>query len=303
MGTEYTKILKDLDVKLEIIGRGKRTASILSKETAIKPFVGGLSNFLKRSPDSCSHAIVAVSVEELADTATMLLNYGIKNILVEKPGPITKEKTKILLNKTIEKNANVFIAYNRRFYASTIKAKNIIEKDGGVKSFNFEFTEWTKEVESLKKNSQVLKKWFLANSTHVADLAFYLGGKPKEISTFTRGGLSWHPSASIFSGSGISVNGALFSYNANWESAGRWGLEVLTRKNKLIFEPLEKLQIQKPETTNTYFDKEIDYSLDTKYKPGLFVQTKNFINSSFENMININEHHSMFDLYEKIANY
>ena len=78
---------------------------------------------------------------------------------------------------------------------------------------------------------------------------------------------------------------------------------MLTRKNKLIFEPLEKLQIQKPETTNTYFDKEIDYSLDTKYKPGLFVQTKNFINSSFENMININEHHSMFDLYEKIANY
>ena len=31
---------------------------------------------------------------------------------------------------------------------------------------------------------------------HVVDLAFFLGGKPEEISTFISGSLDWHPSAS-----------------------------------------------------------------------------------------------------------
>ena len=127
-------------------------------------------------------------------------------------------------------NAKVFIAYNRRFYRAVSEAKRLIEGDGGVTSFNFEFTEWSHEIERLSKAPGVKEKWFLGNSTHVVDLAFFLGGKPSEISCYTQGGTDWHPTASLFSGAGVSEHGALFSYNANWESAGRWGVEVLTKK-------------------------------------------------------------------------
>ena len=78
----------------------------------------------------------------------------------------------------------------------------------------------------------------------MVDLAFNLGGIPKELSSFTAGSLDWHPSAAVFSGAGISENGAPFNYRANWESAGRWGVEVLTKEHKLILRPMEKLQIQ-----------------------------------------------------------
>ena len=65
---------------------------------------------------------------------------------------------------------------------------------------------------------------------HVVDLAFYLCGKPDEISCYTTGGLNWHSAASVFAGAGITKKNVLFSYNANWGAPGRWGVEIMTKK-------------------------------------------------------------------------
>ena len=42
------------------------------------------------------------------------------------------------------------VGFNRRFYSSVLKAKDIIHEDGGVKSFFFEFTEWSHVIAGLK---------------------------------------------------------------------------------------------------------------------------------------------------------
>ena len=42
-----------------------------------------------------------------------------------------------------------------------------------------------REIEKLNKVPGIKENWFLGNSTHVVDLAFYLGGKPKQISTIS----------------------------------------------------------------------------------------------------------------------
>ncbi|GAB4284908.1 MAG: hypothetical protein Kow0068_10130 [Marinilabiliales bacterium] len=302
MAKEYVKVLKDIYCDFIVIGRSEENAIKFKEETGVPVIAGGLNKFIQSQPDKCTHAIVALGVEALADTTLQILNYGIKNILVEKPGALYKNDLTSLQKIAKEKNANVFIAYNRRFYASVIKAMEIIENDGGVTSFNFEFTEWSHVIEPLKKADGVKERWFLANSTHVVDLAFFLGGSPVRIETFTAGKLKWHPSASIFSGAGISDKNALFSYQANWESAGRWSVEILTPKNRLIFRPMEKLQIQKRGEITTSFVN-IDYSLDEKYKPGLFLQTRNFLNGNSESLCSLDEQVSVFDIYEQIANY
>jgi len=191
----------------------------------------------------------------------------VKSILLEKPGAIRKEQLLELQTLASQQNATVVIGYNRRFYQATEKAKEIIKEDGGVTSFNFEFTEWSHVIETLEKPKKVFENWFLANSTHVVDLAFFLGGKPKEICSYTSGGLKWHKSSSIFAGAGISESGALFSYQANWAAPGRWSVEVLTKKHRLIFRPMEKLQIQNIGSVATE-EAEMDYSMDDKYKPG-----------------------------------
>ena len=58
----------------------------------------------------------------------------------------------------------------------------------------------------------------------------------------------------------------LFSYNANWESAGRWWVEFLTNKNRYLMKPMEQLFVQKRGSI----------SLD-KISPGIyFIKTEEF---------------------------
>ena len=303
MAQDYLKVLEDLKVPTTIIGRGKASAMKFKLSTGKNVELGGLQRFLSNSKDICSHAIIAVGAEKLFETTRQLLNYDIKNILIEKPGALFNNEFEELVKLSEAKKANVYIAYNRRYFASVIKAKEIIKQDGGVTSFNFEFTEWAHSIAPLKKGNGVKEKWFLANSTHVVDLAFNIGGLPKEFTSYATGGIDWHPSASVFCGAGISNNGALFNYTANWESAGRWGVEVLTKEHKLILRPMEKLQIQKRGEILESFVTNIDYSLDYNFKPGLHLQTEKFLKNDFENMCSLKEQNKTLKIYNKMANY
>lgn len=303
MAEDYIKVLDSLKAELLIIGRSEASAKKCEESTGHSVIVGGIEKFLVTKPKICTHAIVSVGVEALFETTKILLEYGVKKILVEKPGAMNVEQFKILQNLAEEKNANIFIAYNRRFYSSTLKAQEFIEQDGGVTSFNFEFTEWSHIIAPIKKAEGVKEKWFLANSTHVVDMAFYLGGFPKEISSFSSGGVEWHPASSVFSGAGVSEQNALFSYQANWESAGRWSVEVLTKEHRFIFRPMEKLQIQKRGSIAQEFDETIDYSLDDEFKPGLYLQTKSFLENDFTVLCTLEEQVNMINIYNKMANY
>ena len=241
MGVDYYKVLKALNCTTTIIGRGENSAKLFEEKTGISCITGGLETFLNQNEINFDAAIIAVGMEQLGQTAIQLLNSGFKNILIEKPAGLNEEEITELANRSNKHEASIFVAYNRRFYASVLKAKEIIELDGGVTSFNFEFTEWAHVIEPLIKANGVKDKWLLGNSTHVIDLAFYLGGEPSEMSCYAGGKLSWHDKA-IYSGAGICENNALFSYQANWNAPGRWGLEVLTKKIKTYFPTIRRTQ-------------------------------------------------------------
>lgn len=302
MAINYVKVLQALELEFSIIGRGAQSAKVCQEATGCEVVSGGLVGYLATTPVVPTHAIVAVGVEKLHETTLQLLEYGVQNILVEKPAGLNKQEIETVYLKAKEKNARICVAYNRRFYASVLEAQEVIAEDGGITSFNFEFTEWAHEIEKLSKADGVKEHWFLGNSTHVVDLAFYLGGKPKDIYTFTSGSLDWHRAASVFSGAGVSENGALFSYQANWESAGRWSVEVLTKKHRLILRPMEKLQIQKKGSVAIEFV-ECDYKLDEAFKPGLFLQAKNFLNNISDDLCSIDYQLDMMKQYYAIAGY
>lgn len=302
MSASYLKVLKAQDKTVKVVGRGSYSAKIFEDETGQAVEVGGLDTFLNQSPEIPEAAIVCVGAEELFNASKKLLDYGVKRLLVEKPGGLSLSEIETLKFSAIKEHAEVFIAYNRRFYSSVLEAYELIKADGGVMSFNFEFTEWSHVIEGLDKNSNVLAKWFIANSTHVADLAFFLGGKPENISCYTSGGVNWHPSSSVFAGAGVAENGALFNYSANWESSGRWSVEILTSKNRYVLRPMEALQVQAKGTVNLEFVA-INNVLDTKFKPGLYLQVESFLNGELRNLCSIDEHCSLFPIYEKMASY
>ncbi len=301
MAKEYAKVLSKMKEEFITIGRGEKNARNFEAELSVKVIRGGIENFIHETKIKPRRAIVCVNDEELSNTTLLLIKNGIKEILVEKPGGLSHKEIETTAALSREYNAKVFVAYNRRFYSSVQKALEIIKEDGGVKSFNFEFTEWSHIIETLDKPTPVLKNWLEANSSHVIDMAFFLGGIPKEIKSFKAGRLSWHPSSSIFAGAGISEKGALFSYQANWESPGRWGVEILTKNFRLIFKPLEKLQIQKKGSV-AIEEYTIDDAIDREFKPGIYLQTKAFLDQDYSNMCTIENQLINFTYFDKIKN-
>jgi predicted dehydrogenase len=302
MAIAYTAILLDLKYQITVIGRGEVSARRFSEKTGLAVITGGTENFLITNPAMPDAAIIAVSVDQLSSVSEALINYGVKNILVEKPAGLNSLQIKNVHAAAARNKCNVYVAYNRRFYASTLKAQEIIKEDGGVTSFCFEFTEWNHVIEKLDTIPAIKEHWFLANSTHVVDLAFFLGGKPQTISCYSGGRLSWHPAGSVFCGAGISLSGAYFSYHSNWGAPGRWGVEVLTKDHRLIFRPMEQLHIQKRGSV-AIEQIPIDNELDTKYKPGLYLQVDKFLKNDCSQLCSIKEQVDSLDVYSKIVHY
>jgi predicted dehydrogenase len=302
MAIEYAKVLKSLGSAPVVIGRSEKSAEIFFSETGIKVFREGINSWLSISGNTLpDNVIIAVGEKSLGSVTRQLIDFGAKKILVEKPGGLNFEDISSVNDAATKANSKVFVGYNRRFYSSVMEAKKIIKEDGGVTSFNFEFTEWSHVISPLVKEEGVKEEWFLANSTHVIDLAFYLGGHPAEISAYSGGGLVWHPQASIFAGAGRTISGALFSYQANWEAPGRWGVEILTKHRRIYLRPLEKISIQK--IGSIQIDEiTLGDDLDKGFKPGLYLQTKKFIDPQnfSDGLLTIHEQVKMLGLYLKI---
>ncbi len=306
MGLEHARVLLALGYPFTIIDRGAITPDAFAQKLGQPlpgPFINSsLRDFLGNAPEPPGFAIVCTTEDQLKDVALDLLAFGLKRILLEKPGGLSRAEIREIAREARAREAFVCIGYNRRFYASVQKALEIIEQDGGVRSFNFEFTEWRHVIEQVDKNATIKKAWFLVNSSHVVDLAFFLGGKPKDLHALTWGALPWHPSASTFCGAGISQKDALFSYHADWDAPGRWGVEVLTANHRLILRPLEKLQIQAKRSIKTSLV-DIDDSLDARYKPGLYRQLSGFLERRSPHLCTVHDHLQAMEFYLEIAGY
>lgn len=302
MAAEYAKVLSEQDRKYIVIGRNELSATNFTLKTQKEVILGGLDKYLETGPEIPSSAIICVSVDKLFTVTSSLISYGVKRILVEKPAALVESDIKTLGFMSGKAECYICIAYNRRFYSSVEELRRRIIEDGGVTSFNFEFTEWAHVIEKTNKPNEVLNRWFLANSTHVADLAFHLGGKPSSMSSFVNGSLSWHSSSSVFAGAGKTDNDVLFTYSANWESAGRWSVEVLTKNARYILRPMELLQEQKKGSISIETLK-INDSLDHKFKPGLYRQVEAFLTDERRNLCDIKQQILLFPFYLKMAGY
>ncbi len=278
MADEYAKVLKEMDVCFDIVANRKENADKMRLNYNVDVYEGGIDRFIE-SNQICKydHIINAVNAENLGHTTASVLSAGGRKILIEKPGFYSAKEAELIKNN--KKNSEVFVAYNRRFYESTNCGLKIVKEDGGVKSLSFEFTEWRHIFDSMKNRDKDLKFLFYNNSMHVVDMAFFLADSfPKELSSFVGGKnvIDWHKVGSIFSGAGVLENGALFSYASNWNSPGRWRIEINTDKHRLIYSPLERLQLMDIGSVKVY-DFDADYSLDDKFKPGLYKEVECFL--------------------------
>lgn len=300
---DYLNVLNELDVNTIVVGNSKSSCDRFYLKTKLKPLTGGLYNNLKvhQAPKS---AIVSVSIEQLFKCTKLLIQKGCKNILVEKPGAL-EIKELLELKKLKDKfSANLWIAYNRRFYKSVRLLKKLSDEDGGIKSLFFEFTELSSLLENPNFKNHVKEKTLLWNSSHVIDLAFNLIGEPKKDNWqfYNSGNLKNHKSSSRFNGAGTSQKNIPFTYHADWECPGRWGVDVMTKNNRFILRPLEKLQV----ISKGSMKAELVYckkNIEDNFKPGFYQQCKEFLYKDFPNLKSIEDQIDSFQIYNKIAGY
>ena len=308
MAQAYAAVLMAQGVPFRVIGRSRASAQAFHQVTGLPVYEGGLEAALATLPPP-EQAIVAVGVEQLAPTAQQLLAAGCKHLLLEKPGALTLLELQALHATAQAKGAQVWVAYNRRFYASVQKLRELVASDGGITSAVFEFTEWSHRIRDLQKAPGVKEHLLLHNSTHVIDLAFAFIGLPAEgqWQGWHGGSLDWHPAAARFHGAGVSERGIPFAYQADWEAPGRWGVELLTRHNRYLLRPMEALQAiplgsVEPQTID------LDDALDLEFKPGLFRQCEAFLGAQSDcaqanQLCSLQEQLDAFPIYYRIAGY
>jgi len=301
MARSYFDVLQFLEIDFDIVCRTEASARYFEQERDFKPVIGGLAEYLE-SNTAPSHAIVAVGVESLASATLSLLSAGVKEILVEKPSSLYQEELNSLVMLAQREASSVYVAYNRRFYSSVERLSEIVSSDGGLRSISFDFTEWSDRIAPLEKGEGVKQRWLLSNSTHVIDLAFYLAGRPKELTAFSVGQLDWHQSSACFTGSGVTENGILFNYRADWDAPGRWGLKAYTKNYRLELSPLESLIVTERNSVSA-IDVVLDDGIDRNFKPGLVKQVQAFLGGNDAALCSIDEQLAHYPFYIQMAGY
>jgi predicted dehydrogenase len=305
MGIAHISVLKDLDP--DAIGAWAPTSRAKKEveKLGVYFFESNLLEAIKVFKPS--HVIVAAPIEKLYETTSKIINLGVENILVEKPMVLNKKEAFQMLD-VIEKNkTNLRVAYNRRYYSSfkTVveRIKNSKEK---IQSVYFEFNENYPTCDGpANKDFEVKKRWILANSMHVIDLAFSQVGLPlysESSFSFKAKDLNWHPSGSIFYGSGITENYVPFVYHANWNAPGNWKVEWMTSSTRYIFNPIERFKIMKKNSFKIE-DINFDNSLDVKYKPGVFLQNKDFLRGDNSRLVSPEYAVKLLNLAEILGGY
>ncbi len=301
MAQDYARVLDGLRVEYNAVGRGMASAASFENSIGRPVWPGGVEYALERKPAPVT-AIIAVGVEYLAEVSNSLICSGTKRILVEKPGGLHLNEI-IELNAVADKyGASVFVGYNRRFYGAVRKARSLINEDGGVLSAHFEFTEWAHVVTRSIAAQEVKERWLMANSSHVIDTAFHLIGRPIDWKFWNSGSIDWHPAAARFCGAGLSDKNVMFSYISDWQAPGRWGIELLTPKRRLILRPMERLSVIQLGSVELQSVDLVD-DTDLRYKPGLYLQTQAFLNGDDDLLCSLDEQVRNASIYSKMAGY
>jgi len=241
MGRAYVGALQALGVgKIYVCSRSKKGFEDLRGLPNVETISGGIDR-LSRVPGVDELVIVATPTDTLVSFSKILINLGFRRLLIEKPVSLWSREIEELSDFVSKSEAFAMCAYNRVAYPSVIEVLARCAQEGGVTSIAYDFTELIRADWTERFPPEELMRWGLANSVHVLSMAHGIGGLPSLWNSYRTGGLEWHPTGSIFVGSGMTNSDVPFSYHADWDSKARWSVEVHTSQSTYKLCPLEQV--------------------------------------------------------------
>jgi predicted dehydrogenase len=290
MARDYAQVFAALGTRFTVIGRDNEKAQAfcksISTHTGIATAMGGgveqaVAAVRAGKLAAPRHAVVAVPVDRLAHVASVLAPHC-GSILLEKPGALEVGELRALHDiPTVASGAcQIHIAYNRRFFDSVQTLRARLAEDGPVLSASLEFDEPVPRIVALPTPAAIKARWGFANASHVFDLLFYLCGRP--VAERSLGALPgdplvpWHPSGSVFVGTGQTDRGTHYVYHGNFGSVGRWRLALSVPNKRYFLMPLETLQVAEGAVVSLR-DVPLPAGAHPELKPGLLGQVRAFL--------------------------
>ncbi len=292
MAEEYLKVFASKKIICEAIySRTKFKSKKLKKRYKIKKLFTSLNDF--KNDSEINALIIAVSPESI-DSLINILDINKYRVLCEKPVGINFQETKKIIYKI--KNKFFYVALNRRFYSSNLKAYSLVNKNKSKRLISIRDQELQNSKSKLYNKN--LMYW---NSVHLIDyINIYARGKLVKVDKLKKhknNKFSENLTRLIFS----SKDEVL--YHCNWNSPGPWSINVIQKYQSIEMKPLENLvheRLIKGKRIRVFYNKS---KIDTKFKPGLFHQVNEFL-KMFENkkhkLVNLNDYLNTVKLIKKL---
>ena len=299
MADEYLKVLSQLK-NIEIVGicnRTRKNSLKLKKKYGIEQDFNNIREMYKvTKPDG---VIIALSPDILIKKINQIFDHNCK-FLFEKPIGINLKESNLIKSIVNRKNIKAYIGLNRRYYSST---KYLIRKIKNSKNKNRIVEVEDQEDQIKNKNifsKRILDNYMYVNSIHLIDYFNILcRGKIKKIIKFNK----WkNKERNIYTCYLYFSSGDLGIYRAVWNIPAPWSVKVYLKNGMYTLKPIEKLLFRK---VNSKIDEKIkiNYTNDKKFKPGIKLQTIDFIkeiNNKPSNIVKISESFKLMNMINKI---
>lgn len=289
MGRAHSEVLRALGVEHLVVTRTK--CWTVSPKSLSSP-VTHVNWRVLSPPAKC---IVSVPIPDLRLVAETLILHGAKDLLLEKPGCLTRREASTLSQLANRCGAFVHVAYNRRFFVTVASLRSLVARSVDPLDVSIQFGERRGSLQPTH-DREVAARWIVANSSHVFDLVIHLLGNPQEVQHSQSGHLNWHPTGSSFSGEWRYADGSLMTFQESWESPGPWSLKMTGSFGVATLQPLESLTIRLRNDRSRVLDPYLNYS----HKPGLVGMLAAYLNSRFEIFPDMADQSRLLSLLEDI---
>jgi predicted dehydrogenase len=273
MAREHIRAFHGLpDVRLAgIFSRTKDRAAGLAAEFSIPHVCDSVADLYTRTEAE----LVVVTVRELAMKAVAAECFRYSWIaLLEKPAGYNLPDAEAILAGARASGSRVFVALNRRSYASTRLALDVIGGGGG--SSRLIVVNDQQDIAAAAQSGQppeVVRNYMFANSIHVIDYLRVFGrGAARKVVVIS----PWNPERPGFVVAGVEFDsGDTGVYQGTWDGPGPWAVSVSDSQRRVEMRPLESLTVQMRGERRAVPQELGD--VDTQFKPGLRVQAMNVV--------------------------
>lgn len=271
MAAEHAKAFASIpDVKIVgVTSRTKARAEALAAEYGAVAYSNIASMYAATNADA-----VIVAVPELSCHSVCEQIFAFPWLsLIEKPVGHDLATAEEILRMSESNDREVYVALNRRSYAASRNAIDMLGDDG-PRFVQVNDTQDLDEASRFGQPPEVVANWMFANSIHLVDYFPY----------FARGSLvdvavtvPWDPASPNAVVATLTYDsGDTGLYVAQWNRAGPWFVSVTNDAIRAELRPLESLAVQKRgERKLGTVAADPD---DTAFKPGLRHQAQQLVN-------------------------